>query len=184
MIDMKEALLGALNETPGLRDLINQKPHVALPNISAVWDSPKRWNAIRDYYASVLQEIMRGERIDVYASGLGNHMTPIERAIWNDIRVHGLPFYPQYPVGRRFVDFGDPVGRIAIEVDGAAYHTPDGDAQKDSELRADGWSVVRITGRDALRHENPLAELLPEYGLRPDGSLFRPRAEDEDGGET
>ena len=40
----------------------------------------------------------------------------------------GLPFYPQYPIGKYFVDFADPVKKIVIECDGKKYHQ---DKEKD-----------------------------------------------------
>ena len=143
-----------------------------IPNLrlSDAWESRDRWRVIREYYAGVAPLILRGERVPVYELGLGNHMTPIEHAVWCEIRYHGLPFYLQYPVGRRFVDFGDPVKQIAIEVDGAAYHTPRKDAIRDAELFAHGWGVLHISGRDAFLEENILAPVLEIYGLREDGS--------------
>lgn len=76
--------------------------------------------------------------------------TPIEAAIWSDIRTYGLPFWPQFPVGKYFVDFADPVRRIALECDGAAYHDPAKDARRDAALEKMGWTTYRIPGRDCF----------------------------------
>jgi very-short-patch-repair endonuclease len=73
--------------------------------------------------------------------------TPIEFSIWQDIRCWGLDLWPQLPVGRFFVDFGNPVAKVAIECDGAAYHQDKAkDAARDQELEAMGWTVIRIPG--------------------------------------
>lgn len=73
--------------------------------------------------------------------------TPIERALWWDIRANALPLWPQYPVGRYFVDFGNPVRRVAVECDGRAYHQDkEADAARDADLRRMGWTVLRIEG--------------------------------------
>lgn len=135
-------------------------------DLSANWGTPKRWKIIRDYYDSVSEQIKAGKAVDPYELGLADFLTPIEYAIWCEIRMHGLPFYMQYPVGRRFVDFGDPVMQIAIEVDGAAYHTPEGDAKKDAELEALGWTVTRISGSTALSRDDVLKGLAEAYSFK------------------
>jgi very-short-patch-repair endonuclease len=134
--------------------------------LSDHWHSPRRWVVIRQFYASVMEQILAGERIDVNASEIPAFMTPIERAVWGEIRANGLAFYPQFPVGRRFVDFGDPINQVAIEVDGKNYHTAEGDAQKDAELAALGWYVYRIPGRDALAPSDWLEKLFAELADR------------------
>src|SRR3954447_4113192 len=57
--------------------------------------------------------------------------SPPEFGAWWSIRSYGLPLYPQYPVGRWFVDFGDPYRKIALEVDGAEHHDIEADSQRD-----------------------------------------------------
>lgn len=76
--------------------------------------------------------------------------TPIERNAWNDIRTRGLPFYPQVPVGSRFVDFGDPYLKIAVELDGKEWHEVGRDKERDNELWALGWRTYRIPGRESF----------------------------------
>lgn len=111
------------------------------------WNTPRRWSIIREYYRLRHDSIMRG-RFDPYELGLEVYLTPIEAQLWQDIRGMGLPFFMQYPVGRRFVDFGSPAHQIAIEADGAAWHNPEKDAQKNAELARHEWMVFRIKGRD------------------------------------
>jgi very-short-patch-repair endonuclease len=73
--------------------------------------------------------------------------TPIESALWTDIRCYGLDLWPQLPVGRFFVDFGNPVAKVAIECDGKAFHRDAAkDQARDEELEAMGWEVIRIPG--------------------------------------
>jgi len=127
------------------------------------WKTNKRWDLILQYYKMAEPAILNGTRIGPYGIGLDNYLTPIERALWNDIRCMGLPFYMQYPVGRRFVDFGDPVYQIAIEADGKEFHTPEKDAAKDRDLEREGWRVFRVTGHDCMYARAPLAEILPMY---------------------
>lgn len=114
-----------------------------------------RLNAIRGFYEKAWKEIKEEAphvwAIDPYESRLNEFMTPIEFSLWQDIRQEGCVLYPQYPVGRFFVDFGNPVARVAVECDGAAYHQ---DAEKDGrrqrEIESMGWCVYRLTGRQCL----------------------------------
>jgi very-short-patch-repair endonuclease len=112
------------------------------------------WTRIRAFYRENDAEILKEERcdwgIDAYAWDNGMlDMTPIERWLWHDIRGCNAIFYPQYPVGRYFVDFANPKAKVAIECDGHAYHLDkEKDRLRDAELEAMGWTVYRITGSD------------------------------------
>lgn len=108
--------------------------------------TPGRWKVIRAYYEYYHDDIMRSRKWDPYGIGLERFMTPIEEKLWQDIRPHGIPMLMQYPVGRFFVDFGDPRRRIAIECDGKQWHDPVKDAKRDAELLEMGWSVYRVKG--------------------------------------
>jgi len=142
------------------------------------------WNAIRQFYARNADSIMGEARnewaIDPYAWAPFIQMTPIEEWLWGDIRAANAVFYPQWPVGGMFVDFANPVARVAIECDGAAYHTDkEKDAARDAKLEALGWSVYRITGKqcrtefDEETGERGYARyfidlIVDHYGLRRD----------------
>lgn len=88
--------------------------------------------------------------IDPYAWDTGLiRMTPIESWLWSDIRAANLVVYPQYPVEGFFIDFANPKAKVAIECDGEFYHRDKAkDAARDAKLRAAGWNVYRITGKD------------------------------------
>lgn len=115
------------------------------------------WERIRAFYRANQAEIMKAGAgnwgIDPYAWDFeaGISMTPIEFALWSDIRALSAIFYPQYPVGRRFVDFGNPCAKVAIECDGAAFHTDRAaDQQRQAEIESYGWTVYRFTGRECF----------------------------------
>lgn len=112
------------------------------------------WQCIREHYRRNTLAIYRAGAadwgLDPYAweHDAGIVLSPIERMLWIDIRAVGVVLYPQYPVARRFVDFGNPVARVAIECDGAAWHQdPAKDAARQAEIEANGWTVYRITGK-------------------------------------
>lgn len=147
--------------------------------------SRDHWQAIRAFYALHHDAIMQSASEwgcdpyswEVYA---GVRFTPIESALWSDIRTANLVMYPQYPVGRFFVDFGNPVAKVAIECDGAAYHVNQAkDAARDAQLRELGWSVWRITGRDCITEslETEDEEGRPKIELSAASNLIRSVAE-------
>lgn len=110
------------------------------------------WNAIKAFYREAEPDILAAGcnewGMDTYLWDNGMiRMTPIEYWLWHDIRANDAVLYPQYPVGRYFVDFGNPVAKVAVECDGAAYHTDRAkDQRRDGELAAMGWTVYRAPG--------------------------------------
>lgn len=114
---------------------------------------PNNWNAIRAFYREftplILQAPANEWAADPYEWDTGIiFMTPIEAWFWSDIRACDAVLYPQYPVLNVFVDFANPKAKVAIECDGAAYHTDTAkDQERDQRLSAAGWSVYRIGGR-------------------------------------
>ena len=113
---------------------------------------PNNWNAIRAFYREAEPDIQAAGRnewgMDTYLWSEGGiiHLTPIEEWLWHDIRSVDAVLYPQYPVGRFFVDFANPAAKVAIECDGAAYHDQAKDAARDAELNRLGWTVYRFPG--------------------------------------
>lgn len=114
-----------------------------------------RFKAIRAFYAAasptIFAEDPRRWAIDPYEVDWIRVFTPIERAFWHDIRAHGAVLYPQFPVGRFFPDFCNPVAKVIVECDGAYWHSDtDADAARDAELRSLGFSIYRVKGRVCL----------------------------------
>jgi len=74
------------------------------------------------------------------------YMTPIERRLAKLMRDSGISFKAQAPVGRYFADFliGE---KLVVECDGEAWHDPESDHKRDSDLAALGFRTLRITGR-------------------------------------
>jgi hypothetical protein len=118
-----------------------------------------RFAALREFYANANFEIMSariGEwGIDPYEVDWLRVFTPIEFALWQDIRHEGLVMYPQYPVAGFFLDFANPKAMVAIECDGAAYHLDKAkDFARDAKLKSLGWTIYRITGTECKSVSN------------------------------
>ncbi len=91
-------------------------------------------------------------------------LTPIEAVVWEELRDAGAVMYPQFPVGPYFVDFGNPVAKVAIECDGLLYHLDKkADAARERAILALGWAVWRITGSDCMA---PAEEVEDVHGDR------------------
>jgi very-short-patch-repair endonuclease len=75
-----------------------------------------------------------------------------ERRLDAAMRARGLQPFPQFPVGRRYLDFAlDPHGvKLDVEVDGRRWHTDAAgnrkvaDRLRDAEMRSRGWKVLRF----------------------------------------
>lgn len=123
-----------------------------------------RFEAIKAHYLACSADILESADewgIDPYAweACPAISLTPIEVALWHDIRAVDVVVYPQYPVGRYFVDFGNPAAGVAIECDGARWHLDkEKDAERDAALKRLGWSVYRISGRECLTDTNELRD--------------------------
>ena len=135
----------------GYRDAVNAAP---------TWR--ERLSAIRALYRAHMRIDDGFPQIDPYTLGIYEHYTPIERALWKDIRSTArVHFLPQFPVGRFFVDFGDPGRKIAIEADGKQFHEAGRDQARDDELfSAHGWRVFRVSGAETVRVLQSPAEFI------------------------
>ena len=126
--------------------------------------------AIREAYAYLLPEWMEeyeetGDmRQDPYF--MNWDFTPIENSVWSDIRTIGVPFFPQMPVLKYFIDFGCPFLKIGIECDGKAWHDHELDKARDARLHSEGWMIFRIEGHECKRVIDPWAE--ERYGEEED----------------
>jgi hypothetical protein len=123
----------------------------AFHDLHAGLDISERFRRIRHNYALFQQLVDAG-----FESWMGTNQyevgdwvsifTPIEAATWHDIRCGGLPLWPQLPVDRFFVDFGNPIAKVALECDGAQWHDEARDARRDAVLHELGWKVWRAPG--------------------------------------
>lgn len=125
------------------------------------------FDRIRAHYADWTEAIIKAGPacwgIDPYAweHMAGIVMSPIERSLWSDIRYVGLVLYPQYPVAGFFTDFANPAARVAIECDGARWHTDaERDAARQRAIERQGWTVYRLTGVECFAD----GQLVEEHG--------------------
>lgn len=116
---------------------------------------------IREWYEVRMPKILAstGWGIDKWTYPWFSKMSPIEKIVWEECVTAGLVMYPEFPVGKCWVDFGNPRFKVAIECDGAAYHDQKLDQRRDAVLaRRHGWSVYRIRGSVISRRPCPPPE--------------------------
>lgn len=113
---------------------------------------------LKGYYLSAYDSIMahhESGRLSHYRSypcDWSQIHTPIEFAAWAAIRAKGqLPLYPQFPVDKYFIDFGNPYYRVGIELDGKDWHNTGKDRERDENLYRQGWKIFRISGKEMYR---------------------------------
>lgn len=110
--------------------------------------------ALQHYKAHMEQILSAGSSswgVDPYEWECFTRMTPIESALWAAIREVGVVMYPQFPIGPFFADFCNPVAKVVIECDGAAWHQDkEKDARRQQFIEAQGYAVLRVTGKQCL----------------------------------
>lgn len=107
--------------------------------------------------------------VSPYSISKWGKMSPIEELAWQSVRFLAIPAYPEYPIGRYFVDLADIEHKIVFEIDGRKWHTvPQKDILRQSEIEGLGWTVYRFHSEDVRsdRFEEFLRELYyGEYGV-------------------
>lgn len=119
----------------------------------------ERFAAIRRAYAAIeAMPYHTWDRGDPYF--MHWRFTPIEALIWADLRSYFcVTAWPQYPVGKYFVDFAFVTAKVVIECDGKKYHDAARDAERDAHMRSLGWRVFRIAGVHCFKEEAALNAL-------------------------
>lgn len=114
-----------------------------------------KWAAFRKYYKEAMQDILAYPKNELALPEdeikWRKYFTAIEYDFYFEARSLSVVIYPQFPVLQYFVDFANPVAKVAIECDGKKYHA---DNEKD-QIRAKriisaGWTLYRFTGRECL----------------------------------
>ena len=98
------------------------------------------------------------------------HLTNSEIRLWSLLRRSrfGYRFRRQYPVGPYVLDFYCPTLKLALEIDGAEFHSEAKDLIRDSYLGDKGIWVHHLVLDDVPDWEPHIAELLAAIKARAD----------------
>jgi len=101
-----------------------------------------------------------------FANKLRHNMTKAESCLWKyALRASslGVPFRRERPIGRFIADFVCLPLKLVIEVDGVTHRyeeTQEKDTQKDKELKAMGFEVLRFPDNVILTNINFVIEII------------------------
>jgi very-short-patch-repair endonuclease len=120
---------------------------------------------VKEYYqqfeSNIIQCTSKGQWHVSYPFDWASSFSEAEFQAWCVIRSTARCFlYPQYPVGKYFVDFGNPLHLVALEVDGKEFHKDkEKDIRRDKELLELGWKTFRVTGAEAFRQVEGIGDI-------------------------
>jgi very-short-patch-repair endonuclease len=107
-------------------------------------------------------------------------LTTAEFALWTRIRrrqLGGFKFVRQEPIDRYYVDFVCRERHLIIELDGGQHAERPAGRQRDSELCALGYRVIRIWNNDVIDNlDGVLQTLLSELEKSPLTPSLSPQA--------
>jgi very-short-patch-repair endonuclease len=104
-----------------------------------------------------------GEATRAKARSLRRRSTDAEQRLWGllrDRRLVGFKFRRQVPVGRYIADFACYEAKLIVELDGSQHADSAYDRERDAELQADGFQVLRIWNGDLFRHRDGVLTLV------------------------
>ncbi|MCY9007217.1 endonuclease domain-containing protein [Peribacillus frigoritolerans] len=100
-------------------------------------------------------DILRKRKLPVlkenpYFDQLDKCQSPIEKRVLKALWMRDYKATSQYPIRRYRIDVALPEYRLAIECDGAAFHSSKKakahDRKRDAYLRSIGWKTLRFSG--------------------------------------
>jgi very-short-patch-repair endonuclease len=97
------------------------------------------------------------------ARSLRRASTRAELVLWTRIRgrqLGGFKFVRQEPIGRYYVDFLCRDRHLIVELDGGQHSESSQDRQRDSELCALGYRVIRVWNNDVIDNLDGVLQML------------------------
>ena len=114
------------------------------------------------------------------ARSLRRALTPAEFALWTRIRgrqLGGFKFVRQEPIDRYYADFVCRERHLIVELDGGQHSGRLEDEQRDRNLCALGYRVIRICNNDVIENlDGVLQTLLSELEKQPLTPTLSPQA--------
>lgn len=98
------------------------------------------------------------------ARELRRNMTPEERLLWSRLRSNqmGVAFRKQQALGFYFADFVCFEKKLVVELDGSQHAGSEYDAVRDAELRARGFTVLRLWNNEVRENLAGVLERIAE----------------------
>jgi len=116
--------------------------------------------------------VMRPNRTDMRggpalrnrAPTLRGNMTDAEQMLWKELRKNrlGWRFRRQLPIRPYVADFACIEARLIVEADGGQHARPEDHDLRDSELRRQGWRVLRFWNNQILANPEGVMRTIAE----------------------
>ncbi|MER8706892.1 endonuclease domain-containing protein [Mesorhizobium sp. M1088] len=101
-----------------------------------------------------------------FARSMRREPTEAEDRLWHELRgrkLDSIKFRRQVPVGRFIADFVCAEGRLIVEIDGSQHADSGYDRERNAELKARGFRVLRFWNDDVLRDLNAVCDTIIAY---------------------
>ncbi len=92
--------------------------------------------------------------------------TEAEDRLWHELRgrrLDSIKFKRQVPVGRFVADFLCAEARLIVEIDGSQHAESRRDKERDAELKARGFRVLRFWNDDILKELDAVCDTIIAY---------------------
>ena len=101
-----------------------------------------------------------------FARSMRREPTEAEDRLWQELRgrrLDNIKFKRQVPVGRYVADFLCAEAKLIVEIDGSQHAEPRHDQDRDAELKARGFRVLRLWNDDVLKELDAVCDTIIAY---------------------
>ncbi|RWM27664.1 endonuclease domain-containing protein [Mesorhizobium sp.] len=101
-----------------------------------------------------------------FARTMRREATDAEDRLWQELRgrrLDRIKFRRQVPIGRFVADFLCAEARLIVEIDGSQHADSRRDRERDVELKARGFRVLRFWNDDVLRDLDAVCDTIIAY---------------------
>ncbi|RWM21177.1 MAG: endonuclease domain-containing protein [Mesorhizobium sp.] len=101
-----------------------------------------------------------------FARAMRREATEAEDRLWQELRgrrLDRIKFRRQVPIGRFVADFLCAESRLIVEIDGSQHADSRRDRERDVELKARGFRVLRFWNDDVLRDLDAVCDTIIAY---------------------
>ncbi|MDG4884326.1 endonuclease domain-containing protein [Mesorhizobium sp. WSM4884] len=101
-----------------------------------------------------------------FARSMRREPTEAEDRLWQELRgrrLDKIKFKRQVPIGRFVADFLCAEARLIVEIDGSQHADSRRDGERDTELKARGFRVLRFWNDDVLKDLEAVCDTIIAY---------------------
>ncbi|RWL38657.1 endonuclease domain-containing protein [Mesorhizobium sp. M2E.F.Ca.ET.209.01.1.1] len=101
-----------------------------------------------------------------FARSMRREPTEAEDRLWQELRgrrLDNIKFKRQVPMGRYVADFICAEAKLIVEIDGSQHAESRHDQERDAELKARGFRVLRFWNDDVLKELDAVCDTIIAY---------------------